>query len=1021
MRETNPIRRRRTHGQTLVAALFVLGVLLILGLVFVGIISQNVRQSATARQRSAASDLAEAGVRYAHSQLVYSVQGADWRPTPTLPLSARDPDYDYLRPDPDGNPANGDQGGPDQLGAYSRINQGNGRFLVRVRFAPSDAVLFSTAQQGPLRQPGKARNYLILESVGRIGRVVANDPTTLLGSERQETRKLIAFASIGIIESAVFITNKDRVSRPAELGVPEPLGVRYEGADVEVPLQLGSSTPMFNFGNPPTPTAGSVLFGGSLYSNTGIVLHGSVNVNLNVPLGDAWHVNGSLRGAAASSRLNVNRTDWNPTLGLWQVSPYSVGNATTPSLNSLNPSFSTLGGVLRDEVQAIDVDGYWRSVGYKAPPSLEIADPETGLNRFESLTRNSGVVGPGGNAGRYGHGRGVYVDNTQDRQMREDEEGRERVGSSESLVYDWFNPNNGQAGTGWIGPYYVPRGATLILNSDGFSIIRDPRATGRERTWRAPDGSDTGIGFIRYRLGLVNGQVFVINTFTPGVNINSANPNFSFGMPFNGVLLFEGNVRVRGTIPTDAQLTVVSNATIYVEGSVTKGVLRNHITDATGLPPAPTRINRPSRSMLMLAARDYVAVNTTMFSGPSPLQALDEVDESGNPIAWNPLRIQSGGGTFTFRNDLVWDPDSGLGPALPDSWETFAQGYAEFNAPGSPLNSRLLLTHATDDGPAPYTFLSLDVNYGLPSFNYLFEMVPPNSAAPFFAPQPYGPIYGLGAELWQRYPKFESNAFPLLDPTALVPESNGLLLRANAAGTYGDYRVIAGGLSDYTIRMNQVGFGATNDYLLARTAVLPGDVRIEASLFAENGSVVVIPGNWVNPNPNDSRETFEARVTVLQGAPYNLPLDQAILTAQAERRDSNGSGPDMPFYGEPLDIRIVIHGAVSQNMPLPISYQAEWLRKWGWIPRNFSANYHVPGSGTQVLIPERHVPAGYDITGADRYVPNLIVTYDATLATASLAGFGSDYLRRDRFGRSLPPMPALPVGPKLAYFGEVLR
>src|SRR5437667_5010062 len=77
---TNSLRR----GQTLVMALIILGVLLVLSVVFIALVSLNIRGGASNQKRSVAYDLAEAGVRYAHSQMLNSLQGLDWRATPTL-------------------------------------------------------------------------------------------------------------------------------------------------------------------------------------------------------------------------------------------------------------------------------------------------------------------------------------------------------------------------------------------------------------------------------------------------------------------------------------------------------------------------------------------------------------------------------------------------------------------------------------------------------------------------------------------------------------------------------------------------------------------------------------------------------------------------------------------------------------------------------------------------------------------------------------------------------------------------
>ena len=92
-----------------------------------------------------------------------------------------DPDAYYLRPATYVAMQGGqmDLGGPDGLGPYIRVNFDNGRALLRVRYAPSDANVFSSSPDGPLRNPGVVHNFLILEAVGRQGTVNVNDPTTL--------------------------------------------------------------------------------------------------------------------------------------------------------------------------------------------------------------------------------------------------------------------------------------------------------------------------------------------------------------------------------------------------------------------------------------------------------------------------------------------------------------------------------------------------------------------------------------------------------------------------------------------------------------------------------------------------------------------------------------------------------------------------------------------------------------------------------------------------------------------------
>src|SRR5579862_3214192 len=128
---TNSLRR----GQTLVMALIILGVLLILGVVFIAVVSNNIKQTVRTNRRSVAYDAAEAGIRYVHAQMLNTVAGADWRQKPSSPVLQTDPDYSFLRLPNPADPS--DQGGPDKKGFYTRLLFDRGRALIRVRYAPS--------------------------------------------------------------------------------------------------------------------------------------------------------------------------------------------------------------------------------------------------------------------------------------------------------------------------------------------------------------------------------------------------------------------------------------------------------------------------------------------------------------------------------------------------------------------------------------------------------------------------------------------------------------------------------------------------------------------------------------------------------------------------------------------------------------------------------------------------------------------------------------------------------------------
>ncbi|HZH98264.1 MAG TPA: hypothetical protein VEX38_04780, partial [Fimbriimonadaceae bacterium] len=431
--------RRLEGGQTLIVALIVLGVLLVLGFVFLGIINQNIFRTGRSQQRSVATDLADAGIRYAHSQMLNSLEGADWRPMPVdmTPVGTgvqanftRDPDALYLRPGTgfgfrsDTDPQL-DKGGPDGLGRFSRSNFRNGRNLIRVRWAPSDANIFQAGTGGALREPGRARNYIIIESIGRPGAINFQDPTSLpsagavqfqgynnsndfrealrLMQERDnniaQSRKLIAFVSMGMLENARFIHNKDRASRPVEIGIPRELGAFFAaatgqpGGPVQIPLQIG--------GPIPGPGGQTITGSGGVYINGNLVIHGNVRTFLNTGLGDNIQVSGMISGADANASLTVTvpRGDDSNT-GDDQVTTLTNANG----LNSRSANFSTVGGAIRDGQTSTDAEGHPRYAMEKASPSFTVTDPDTGLNRYLVMTRDSGQLLARGNSGRFGHG-----------------------------------------------------------------------------------------------------------------------------------------------------------------------------------------------------------------------------------------------------------------------------------------------------------------------------------------------------------------------------------------------------------------------------------------------------------------------------------------------------------------------------------------------------------------------------------------------------------------------------------------
>ncbi|MBN8690418.1 MAG: hypothetical protein J0L72_06450 [Armatimonadetes bacterium] len=1059
-------RNRSEQGQTLIIALLILGILLVLGVVFAGIINRSIVQTGNAFRRSQATDLADAGVRLAHYQLQYSTLGADWRPE-VSPLTidalgfTRDPDAYWLRPAPTGasflTDVNGvtvaDRGGPDGLGPYSRVSFDKGRALIRVRYVAGQLNGYSRLTD--LRQPGRARNYIVIESIGRPGKLVPNDPTVLTrnavkvdlfanlqdfnqsiaNQKRQstvgaDTRRLVAYASIGIIEHGWYITDKFKGTRPAEIGAltnvdptnpanpvtgsdTSNFGVTYEGQTVRVPSIFGGqlvNSAGANIGN------GT----GSIFSNASLVIHGDVRTTLDPSIGDVFATAGTISVANSAARLQITRIDGTgPT----------VINLAGQGLTSTSTLFGTQRGVLRDGVQNVDGAGYARSVSRKEAPSFLVNDPATGQNRYATLTRLSGrqiVGGPlaGRNTGQWGHGRGIYVD-SRERANFATESDREAGDAAKSLVNDWLTPNNPNS-VAWKGPFYIPVATYLALTPDGFTITRDTRSS--SRFWRRADGTPTGDLSCRYRI-LYPPRFpakYIVNSIEHPDLIDQPYNSIPVvdvvnrGWEFNGMLEFEGDVRVRGVIPTLDQLTVHSQGSIYIEGSITKGIID---------PTTGTKLNRPSPATLMLAAKDFVAVNTTMFFGPSPGQTVNAKRITDPlPTASNPVELGiTGSSSLAFRAQFLRNPvnaATGLADPNPLNWAPYASSYQNLRN-NQPITTSLLLSQGADNTgpsfiglattPLPFSPVASDPY----KQRYLFDR---NVATDFnvgvgsLFTTTVGrvPIYGLTNTAQTAFPRQETVSLPLVDGSWTETGS-----RLTGASAWGTSMLALNDESEFEIQYENIAAYSPQNYVLSRIGMQPFDVRIEAAVFAEEGSFFVIPGPAFNVNVDDTRSAFEADLTRLG----------TLGAAQQERYRRTGSRPETPFFGEPLNVRVTLVGAISENMPVPIAQRAAWQRNWGWMPRNIGCAGDPTGTGlaSLVMLPRQHVPNGWTVdtsnavpnaTTDPRYVPNLITIYDPVLALGSADG--NNPVRTTPDGRwALPPMPRLPVSPTLAYFGEV--
>lgn len=951
------------RGQTLLLALVVMFLLVVLGAIFIVVVSRNLTATSRSTEANEALYLAEAGIRYADKMLTQSELGADWRSVPdnqgALPsgrdqgilqfvpdtsefgwewLSRRHPDFKWVRPYSDT-----EDGWRGPTGGYTTVDHGNGRFLIRITYEPKR--VFPNNANSPYDPLSK---YIKIESIGRVGSLQGlyycsqcpinnryessrpgycpNHPDTRLDLEPTVASGLrtglrterTAFKPIGITDYARFITNKDRRSVQAVLGCPG-FATQYgyvNGAEVRgAPVRVNSDLKWY--GDPVSIYLSGYTYGGGTTVPT-----------------DAVEVTGDIEHDASVG---------NPV----QVMISRIINGTVADPEPVNPSrspaFTTWGGFYRDGRDAPDRHGsHTRSVKRIEPPDIDL------IGRYRSLTADTGdwytdsITNQRYRKGQIGWGRGIYISNSTDIQRES-----EGIFGGYTPRADWTQPNN-LASSYWQGSYYTPPGVIITLNpydtnGDGQPDITITRTDIHQRwneryVWRDPYGN--------YRPDW--GQTITVPYPTAFRKVRAEGAPDSDAatvlMPGNGVIFAEGNVRIKGMLPptgTDTvtgapiqyNLTVVSGGTIYIEGSI----LKNRSIDGSN-----NEIPDHSGSVALLA-KEYVCINTTQFlsklSSGAPLPQGSDAMNGEPPYH---LIIGTAPGA-TFRSTFTFGPWDSLDN--PGAWSG---------------NHYAFVRHAGLFSPA---YINMFINPGFPTADhagaFLFGSMPPILPT----------TYGVGDPLSGSYPgvglttSFEHKTWRLNGSGVALMTDSGYpnYLEIGLAQTYV-------GRPDDSRQVTTRG-----DYLLSGLAIQPMNVRIEAIIYAQNRSFFVIPGRWFNPDSSDTRASF----------------------ANTGRRPW-GTHPMFPFFGEPLDTRIVIDGAVSENLSASVADVTAWMDKWGYTPPDYG------GSGEQTV----HNGRG------------LTFLYDPKVGWP--VGDNNVPLRRDIYGRGLPIAPCLPVSRTLIYHGEPL-
>jgi hypothetical protein len=1020
-------RRRTQTGQSAIVALIVLFLLLFIAAIFISIVAGNLKNTRVAANVTAAGRFAQAGINYLDQQLTNSPQGADWRPVPDCQvnqpctnISQTDPDYFWLQP------YNSSTG----VGGYTRVNfgsevagtplsasQSGGRALVRLTYQPG-AIDPHTGKVDPLSR------YIRLEAVGRVGQINPNDPTTYSNTEGLSQRvELLAYKAIGLNEYVRNITNKDNKDVTVTLGTN--LAIRDRGL-VE---QLES------------------VYEGAIYVNAPLTFYGVNRIILDPTRGDALNVSGSIQLNNVQDSItlpNFETLVTNNTLptsvyidvaGL-SANPQTIVPAGQPAntpavLPSNSANFTTLGPELSN-LSGGTINGYalvrdnplgnetanlptsvdafnntyqnLRSTPRQAPPVIDNTIGQNGLTRYRALTRDSAPLRPtdvSDNAitigtdlaGLYGWGQGLYINNPNDNQTPSQALLINTTGYTQRG--DWLNPLEFNKWWNKGDQRYSPPAVTITLYPRYF-VIDSNTSQGTQNYLRLNNGTQVAGQIVRY--------TELPNFGKPTGVGSSANANYNLAGypatvdPVNGyysgdfVIYAEGNVRIRGVVGgLDAQtqtyfkrhVTVVSNATIYVEGNL----LRDNIL---GSDTNPTAAQVRGQSTIALLAKDYIAVNTTQFfvaqvTTNTPGSSNSYSNETGNQNQ-PPFAL-----TLNHPDTLMMT--SGFGPIFAANGGFTIPAYLTGVANSQPPT--LLVRHAVQDTGAPQDDNGNGVNLNIfMSFNGFTNFYDFNGGVSANA-IPYSMNTSDG---------YTDRAFTL-PAGALYPLSGG-------NGTLGFTNVINVTLDNST----------STDYRQTRAATVPSDIRIEAMMYAQEGSFFIIPGPWFNPDANDSYDQFVNGPVNRQGhrfndEPGNLRVD-----------------PRFPFYGEPLDVRITFCGTINENLPADVGDQGAWMEKWGWVPTNYGstglqyAQNYLPPNYTNNTLPTMHGPNS-PFPELQSGTPNkvaangIVYQFDDRTIYPYAPAFSTESgnpLRPNPYNPSqpLPFAPCLPVAPGLLYYGQ---
>lgn len=906
---------------------------------------------------------------------------------------------------------------------FVRIATGRGRFLLRVTYLPQWRFAGAASEANGVRDEFDSASQLIhVEAIGRPGEIDTNDPSFFAQDATVEgvtkpvgpLRKVDAFVPVGLVDQLWWITNLTGERGPADMGVPA-----FEDGH-RVPIEYPS---LFNGtlrSNVDVRWHGRTLFRVYPARGEGVFIRGKVvfavrgnapqqgqpgfqPTNLSVlTLDDNGSPSLVPQPPGGPPVIPPDNQDDNPAndaplspINPTFPNPAPEGESNTAQFNSvrmLNAGRELKHAVLdelfeRGTAAAGLTPERAQSIRMLRAPRLDQKNSATGVSRWLSLTRDSGatititdagqqklintgwyaLTNPSGNPQMQAfRARGLYLDNFGDIQY---------PGDRNAVKDEWLQRGNSDSRRrGWLGDHYIP---TVVENGVAHPVAemlltrapRDPNLAVSSTNPVVPKMRITRFDTDQRQLNLApetgrQRKFYALSSINPANKTGTLTPigqTQDFEYPENGVVYFEGSVRVRGMVGVNydpangaiaeqatrpRSLSIVSGGSIYIEGNLTRVRGWN----------------------LALLAHDFVTLNPTMFTridpGDDVVVEADTFGENGQPTGYH-FNIPQG-------SDLDFTIASANALNLANSYMHVRHSAVQESA----RSETSVVLNLPFLGPAPTPW---------PDWNrdrYDFGQNPPSTPPP-----PPSPGYITGQ---QRYYLF--TPLPAIPPAAPWPwattniqtvpgqpanfERKSFVLGGAAtlpAGFEGRFRMQVGP-KDGPNGPEMSGDG--QPYWLSRVAIMPRDqplrIRVEAVMYAYHGSWFVIPPPFFNDNPVDDYQNYTSSGLRAQGT-------QPVNTA------------DHPFHNEPLNVEIEIVGAITENMPAETADKAAWTRALWQDPDR----YQVP--------PVNSAPAR---TG---YQPNIIYRFDHDLrrmVRARVVRTGEEfiaYVAPLPAGGSLPP------------------